>query len=127
MNNVGELYSLIHFLRIKPYNEYQRFQSEFGMLTKGNSGKRDAANAMRKLQTVLKAILLRRTKQSQIDGKPIITLPPKSTEIQHVVFSDAELEFYQVRRFSCPYPYKFREISASRECLSTTGSLICTS
>jgi SNF2 family DNA or RNA helicase len=95
MNNVGELYSLIHFLRIKPYNEYQRFQSEFGMLTKGNSGKRDTANAMRKLQTVLKAILLRRTKQSEIDGKPIITLPPKSTEIQHVVFSDAELEFYQ--------------------------------
>ena len=26
MNNVGELYSLIHFLRIKPYNEYTRFQ-----------------------------------------------------------------------------------------------------
>lgn len=26
MNNVGELYSLIHFLRIKPYNELQRFQ-----------------------------------------------------------------------------------------------------
>jgi len=26
MNNVGELYSLIHFLRIKPYNEWPRFQ-----------------------------------------------------------------------------------------------------
>jgi SNF2 family DNA or RNA helicase len=26
MNNVGELYSLIHFLRIKPYNEWGRFQ-----------------------------------------------------------------------------------------------------
>lgn len=26
MNNVGELYSLIHFLRIKPYNEWTRFQ-----------------------------------------------------------------------------------------------------
>lgn len=26
MNNVGELYSLIHFLRIKPYNEWSRFQ-----------------------------------------------------------------------------------------------------
>ena len=25
MNNVGELYSLIHFLRIKPYNEWPRF------------------------------------------------------------------------------------------------------
>jgi SNF2 family DNA or RNA helicase len=27
MNNVGELYSLIHFLRIKPYNEWSRFNS----------------------------------------------------------------------------------------------------
>jgi SNF2 family DNA or RNA helicase len=26
MNNVGEMYSLIHFLKIKPYNEYTRFQ-----------------------------------------------------------------------------------------------------
>jgi SNF2 family DNA or RNA helicase len=26
MNNIGELYSLIHFLRIRPYNEYTRFQ-----------------------------------------------------------------------------------------------------
>ena len=26
MNNVGELYSLIHFLRIKPYNEWSRFK-----------------------------------------------------------------------------------------------------
>jgi len=25
MNNVGELFSLIHFLRIKPYCEYEKF------------------------------------------------------------------------------------------------------
>ena len=30
MNNVGELYSLIHFLRIKPYNEWQRFSAVCG-------------------------------------------------------------------------------------------------
>ncbi|TVY91116.1 putative ATP-dependent helicase [Lachnellula willkommii] len=95
MNNVGELYSLIHFLRIKPYNEWQRFNTEFGMLTKGSSKKYDADRAMQRLQTVLKAILLRRTKQSQIDGKPIITLPPKTIETQHVVFSDDELAFYR--------------------------------
>lgn len=26
MNNVGELFSLIHFLRIRPYNDYKKFQ-----------------------------------------------------------------------------------------------------
>ena len=27
MNNVGELFSLIHFLRIKPYCEYEKFNA----------------------------------------------------------------------------------------------------
>jgi SNF2 family DNA or RNA helicase len=96
MNNVGELYSLIHFLRIKPYNEYTRFNSEFGMLTKESGRNRyDLDKVMQKLQAVLKAILLRRTKTSLIDGKPIITLPEKTEEIQHVVFSEEEQEFYK--------------------------------
>ncbi|KAK0105181.1 hypothetical protein ONS95_004422 [Cadophora gregata] len=97
MNNVGELYSLIHFLRIKPYNEWQRFQENFGCLTKpdpSKSRRRDTDGAMRKLQVLLKAILLRRTKKSMIDGKPIITLPEKTEEIQHVVFDDDEKAFY---------------------------------
>ncbi|PVH86410.1 hypothetical protein DL98DRAFT_13691 [Cadophora sp. DSE1049] len=97
MNNVGELYSLIHFLRIKPYNEWKRFQDSFGCLTKpdpSRSRRRDTDGAMRKLQVLLKAILLRRTKKSMIDGKPIITLPEKTEEIQHVVFDDDEKAFY---------------------------------
>lgn len=94
MNNVGELYSLIHFLRIRPYNDWSRFSAEFGMLTKGTSRDQEMKNAMLKLQAVLKAILLRRTKTSRIDGKPIITLPPKTEEIQHVVFSDDEQAYY---------------------------------
>jgi SNF2 family DNA or RNA helicase len=49
---------------------------------------------MRKLQAVLKAILLRRTKTSLIDGKPIITLPDKREEIQHVVFDEDQKAFY---------------------------------
>jgi len=35
MNNVGELYSLIHFLKIKPYNEYTTFQ-KVGSSNSGN-------------------------------------------------------------------------------------------
>lgn len=98
MNNVGELYSLVHFLRIKPYNEWTRFQQTFGVLTKtvkgSNNSQQGRDNAMRKLQALLKAILLRRTKSSKIDGKPIITLPSKTEEIQHVVFSEDEQSFY---------------------------------
>ena len=50
---------------------------------------------MRKLQALLKAILLRRTKKSMIDGKPILELPERVTEIQHAVFSEDEEEFYR--------------------------------
>jgi SNF2 family DNA or RNA helicase len=64
------------------------------MLTKGDASQRTVQAAMRKLQAVIKAILLRRTKTSLIDGKPIINLPPKTEEIQHVVFSEEEQEFY---------------------------------
>lgn len=49
---------------------------------------------MRKLQALLKAILLRRTKTSKIDGKPILQLPPRTTEQIHGVFSDDEQQFY---------------------------------
>ena len=30
MNNVGELYSLIRFLRIKPYNSIEKFNEDIG-------------------------------------------------------------------------------------------------
>lgn len=50
---------------------------------------------MRKLQALLKAILLRRTKKSQIDGKSILDLPERTTEQRHAAFSDDELAFYQ--------------------------------
>lgn len=52
-------------------------------------------NAIRRLQAVLKAMMLRRTKTSTIDGKPILTLPPKTEHSDHVPFSDEEWNFYR--------------------------------
>jgi SNF2 family DNA or RNA helicase len=52
-------------------------------------------SAMRKLQALIKAILLRRNKKSTIDGKPILSLPDRVVEVQHSVFSKDEQEFYQ--------------------------------
>ena len=50
---------------------------------------------MRQLQVLLKAMMLRRMKNSMIDGKPILTLPAKTETSEHVVFSDDERQFYQ--------------------------------
>lgn len=92
MNNVGELYSLIRFLRIKPYDVSERFNRDFTNPLKRRVG---TAQAMRKLQALLKAILLRRTKKSMIDGKPILSLPERTTEAQNATFSDDERDFYR--------------------------------
>lgn len=94
MNSINELYSLIRFLRIKPYNSSDRFSRDFiqPLKRESDSGK---AKAMTQLQALLKAILLRRTKKSQIDGKPILSLPERTTDHDHAEFSEDEQAFYQ--------------------------------
>ena len=76
------------------YCEPENFRRDFTAPLKGSS---DSAKsrAMRKLQALLKAILLRRTKKSQIDGKSILDLPVRTTEQSHAIFSDDELAFYK--------------------------------
>jgi len=78
MNKVDELSSLIQFLRIKPYDDPKKFRQAFGSLsaTRPTSGA-SRASAMTRLQATLKAIMLRRTKKSLLNGKPIIELPEK--------------------------------------------------
>ncbi|OJJ73280.1 hypothetical protein ASPBRDRAFT_173837 [Aspergillus brasiliensis CBS 101740] len=92
MNNVEELHSLIKFLRIRPYCNIETFNRDFTKPLKASPAMRE--KAMLQLQVLLKAILLRRTKSSEIDGKPILQLPPKVSERVHAVFSEKEQEFY---------------------------------
>ena len=92
MNNITELFSLIRFLGIRPYCNWEKFRSAFdGPIKKGTADD----ETMRKLQTLLKAIMLRRTKQSELDGQPIITLPARTTEIDHAVFDEEQGAFYE--------------------------------
>lgn len=93
-NSCDELFSLVRFLQIKPYNEWPEFSKNFSKPLKGKNEFSITA-AIRKLQALMKAILLRRTKSSMIDGKPILTLPEKTIEMVHAVFSPDEQAFYQ--------------------------------
>ncbi|OJD22311.1 hypothetical protein ACJ73_06344 [Blastomyces percursus] len=92
MNNVLEIYSLIKFLRIGPYNVLEKFNSTFGILQRVNIP--PGFPPMRKFQALLKAILLRRTKSSEIDGKRILQLPPRTTEKTYATFSEDEESLY---------------------------------
>ncbi|KAL1962169.1 hypothetical protein VTN77DRAFT_515 [Rasamsonia byssochlamydoides] len=93
MNNVTELHSLLKFLRIRPYSDLEQFNKDFTRPLKVGD-QRLQQKALQQLQVLLKAVLLRRTKTSKIDGKPILQLPPRITEEVHAVFSEDEQEFY---------------------------------
>ncbi|KAK3330570.1 SNF2 family N-terminal domain-containing protein [Apodospora peruviana] len=96
MNGVTELYPLIRFLRIKPYCKLKEFTQAFKSLTpKSKVAEYRRTDDMRKLQLVLKAMMLRRMKNSKIDGKPILTLPDKTENAEMVVFSPDEASFYK--------------------------------
>ena len=91
MNNITELYSLIQFLGIKPYNDWERFRKDFDRPMRGSY---QLDETMQRFQAFLKACLLRRTKKTMIDGQPIITLPDRVTMIDHAVFDEDQQEFY---------------------------------
>ncbi|KAG9258556.1 SNF2 family N-terminal domain-containing protein [Emericellopsis atlantica] len=93
MNGVRELFSLIQFLRIKPYCEFEEFKKTFGRLFGLNGAPQ--AHAMKQLRILLKAIMLRRKKDSLLDGKPILQLPPKTEDEIHVKFSEDESSYYK--------------------------------
>jgi SNF2 family DNA or RNA helicase len=87
---VEELYSLIKFLQIRPLNDWPTFNEQINKPVKGGRSVR----AMKRLQVVLKAIMLRRRKDHILNGKPILNLPARSVEIVYCEFSATEREFY---------------------------------
>ncbi|KAM6535354.1 hypothetical protein FALCPG4_004926 [Fusarium falciforme] len=92
MNGVLELYSLLNFLRIKPYNQWEEFRQAFGILFGRNGDPKSVA--MKRLRALLQAIMLRRKKNSELDGKPILKLPDKTEEIVYAELSPEERDFY---------------------------------
>ncbi|CAG8582130.1 7483_t:CDS:2 [Ambispora gerdemannii] len=92
-NNIEELYSLIKFLRIEPYCDWKEFRQDF---IKPFSTRNHYANELmtKRLHVVLKSILLRRNKNTTINGKPIIVLPPRDVQIANTEFTPDEREFY---------------------------------
>ncbi|KAF8314018.1 hypothetical protein DL93DRAFT_1101779 [Clavulina sp. PMI_390] len=89
-NSVDELYPLFRFLKIRPLNDWDNFSSVISKPVKDGRSK----NAMKRLHVVLNATMLRRTKNQQINGKPIIVLPPRTVEVIPCDFDEDERSFY---------------------------------
>lgn len=90
-NSITDLFGLIRFLNIRPYNNWVHFQNH---ITKPFSSGRKKA-VVTKVKLVLEALCLRRTKEYVLDGKPILTLLPKKVESLKSHFTAPENDFYQ--------------------------------
>ena len=67
-NSHEDIFAYLHFLRHKTYGSEQSFKQLF-------SGRNRFAEGLQQLKDILQPIMLRRTKESQIDGVPILSLP----------------------------------------------------
>ncbi|KAJ5998393.1 hypothetical protein N7451_006203 [Penicillium sp. IBT 35674x] len=91
MNRLEDFQSLLGFLRIRPYNNKEKFKRDFIRPIKNGWGEE---NVMKQLRVLVKSVCLRRTKKTKIDGQPILQLPPKVIEKIHVVFNEEEKGLY---------------------------------
>lgn len=89
-NSLDELYSLIKFLRIPPYCDWLKFKSDIIDVVKSSHHKR----GYRRLQVLMKAMCLRRTKDATIDGRKVLELPPRNVTTVTATFTPEEREFY---------------------------------
>ena len=77
-NNLTELWSLLSWLDEPMYGEDRpRYKHEIETPVKNG----DTRGGIR-LQTLVEAVCLRRTKQDKVNGKPLVTLPEKKVIIR---------------------------------------------
>ncbi|KAG6355977.1 hypothetical protein INS49_015362 [Diaporthe citri] len=94
MNRAEEIFPLIRFLNIPPYNKWDRFSEDIVRpLRKWDGNEKE--HGMIKLQALFRSFTLRRTKDSRLNGKPIIELPPRTDKPSFVEFNDEQRAFYQ--------------------------------
>ncbi|XP_010908905.1 helicase-like transcription factor CHR28 isoform X1 [Elaeis guineensis] len=105
-NAIDDLYSYFRFLKYDPYAVYSSFCASIKYPIS-----RNASQGYKKLQAVLRTVLLRRTKGTLIEGEPILKLPPKSISMKRVEFSTEERAFYL--RLESDSRQQFKEYAAA--------------
>ncbi|XP_006895634.1 PREDICTED: helicase-like transcription factor [Elephantulus edwardii] len=89
-NSLKDLWSLLSFLKLKPFLDREWWHRTIQRpVTMGDEG------GLRRLQSLIKKITLRRTKTSKVKGKPVLELPERKVFIQHITLSEEERKIYQ--------------------------------
>ncbi|KAE9403438.1 hypothetical protein BT96DRAFT_1016994 [Gymnopus androsaceus JB14] len=88
-NTLADLYGLLRFGRFRPWNDWNDFNSHVAKMQV-----MDAPLAGERARAILAPLLLRRTKNSTLDGEPILKLKPKTIELVKLEFSPDERDVY---------------------------------
>ncbi|WFD36015.1 DNA helicase rad5 [Malassezia cuniculi] len=89
-NRLSDLYSLLRFLHVEPWGDAGFFNCFLARPFASQSPR-----AMDVVQAIFASLVLRREKSSKdADGRPIVELPEKTIDTQHLQFSEAEREIY---------------------------------
>ncbi|KAA0204036.1 hypothetical protein HAZT_HAZT007581 [Hyalella azteca] len=108
-NKEMDMFSLVRFLRIAPFDEYICWKHQ---ITNSN------VQGMRRLTMIVKAILLRRTKD-QVDkssGEKLVKLPDKKTIVHELSLSQEEREIYdRIFRLSRNSLYEYMKTHEEKE------------
>ncbi|KAG8956394.1 hypothetical protein FRC04_004475 [Tulasnella sp. 424] len=88
-NGLPDLYPLLRFARLRPWNDWDTFKTHIG-----NKTPKDAATATAKMAVIVKKHLLRRKKDDMLDGRPLLQLKPKYIEMVLVDLSPEERKIY---------------------------------
>ncbi|KAI4522550.1 hypothetical protein K525DRAFT_255497 [Schizophyllum commune Loenen D] len=88
-NSLADIYGLLRFGHFRPWNDYPSFDSHIIKMQN-----EDAPMAGQRAQAILKPLIMRRTKDSMLEGQPILRLPPKDIELVKMEFTPDERQIY---------------------------------
>ncbi|KAF8973576.1 SNF2 family N-terminal domain-containing protein [Flammula alnicola] len=89
-NKLDDVFALIKFLRLEPFDDKNTWTEFIGSPVKFGQ-----PLGVARLQTIMKCITLRRTKESKApDGKKILSLPPRRDELRYLKFDEQEQDIY---------------------------------
>ncbi|KAF8078787.1 SNF2 family DNA-dependent ATPase [Lyophyllum atratum] len=108
-NKLDDVFALIKFLRLDPFDD-KNIWTEFI----GSPVKFGQTLGVARLQTIMKCITLRRTKETKtLDGKKILALPPRRDELRYLKFDPEEQAIYD--QFFNESKAEFTEMSTKNE------------
>ncbi|KAF9527782.1 SNF2 family N-terminal domain-containing protein [Crepidotus variabilis] len=108
-NKLDDVFALVKFLRLAPFDDKNVWTEYIGSPVKYGQ-----ALGVARLQTIMKCITLRRTKESKApDGSRILDLPPRRDELRTLKFDPQEKEIYD--RFFTESKQEFTDLSEKNE------------